>query len=79
MLRAFAIFVVLLLLAVVSMGYYALRPLPLPATPFEITLRRAPKTGGDNSSRHATLAFQPFTLVQQHLTDRPGVGPPHRD
>lgn len=39
MLRAFAIFVVLSLLAVVSIGYYALRPLPLPATPFEFTLK----------------------------------------
>jgi UPF0755 protein len=39
MLRAFVIFVLLLLLAAVSIGYYALRPLPLPATPFEFTLK----------------------------------------
>lgn len=39
MLRAFAIFVVLSLLAAASIGYYALRPLPLPATPFEFTLK----------------------------------------
>jgi len=39
MLRAFAIFVLLLLLAVVSIGYYALRPLPLPVMPFEFTLK----------------------------------------
>ena len=39
MLRAFAIFVLLSLLAAVSIGYYALRPLPLPATPFEFTLK----------------------------------------
>lgn len=39
MLRAFAIFVLLSLLAAVSMAYYALRPLPLPATPFEFTLK----------------------------------------
>ncbi len=37
--RAFAIFVVLLLLTVGSVGYYALRPLPLPATPFALTLK----------------------------------------
>ena len=39
MLRAFAIFVLLSLLAAVSIGYYALRPLPLPATPFGFTLK----------------------------------------
>src|SRR5574340_768087 len=44
--RLFALTILLVLLATAGAGYYALRPLPLPATPFEFTLKQGSSLKG---------------------------------
>ncbi|HEU0220505.1 MAG TPA: endolytic transglycosylase MltG, partial [Gallionella sp.] len=62
--RLFALTVLLVLLATAGTGYYALRPLPLPATPFEFTLKQGSSLKGmARDMRQAGLLEQDWAFV----------------
>lgn len=62
--RLFTLMVVLALLTVAGLGYYALRPLPLPTTPFEFTLKQGSSLKGmAREMRQAGLLEQDWAFV----------------
>src|SRR5574340_1753004 len=62
--RLFALTILLVLLATAGAGYYALRPLPLPATPFEFTLKQGSSLKGmARDMRQAGLLEQDWAFV----------------
>lgn len=62
--RLFALIVLLALLATAGAGYYAFRPLPLPATPFEFTLKQGSSLKGmARDMQQAGLLEQDWAFV----------------
>lgn len=62
--RLFVLMILLALLAAAGAGYYAYRPLPLPATPFEFTLKQGSSLKGmARDMRQAGLLGQDWTFV----------------
>ena len=62
--RLFALVVLLALLAAAGLGYYAYRPLPLPATPFEFSLKQGSSLkSAARDMRQAGLLEQDWTFV----------------
>ena len=62
--RLFALIILLVLLATAGAGYYAYRPLPLPATPFEFALKQGSSLKGmARDMRQAGLLQQDWAFV----------------
>jgi UPF0755 protein len=62
--RLFALLVLLALLAAAGLGYYAYRPLPLPATPFEFSLKQGSSLkSAARDMRQAGLLEQDWAFV----------------
>jgi len=59
--RLFALIILLVLFAAAGMGYYAYRPLPLPATPFEFELKQG------SSLKSVAREMQQAGLLKQDL------------
>jgi UPF0755 protein len=72
--RLFALMILLALLATAGVGYYAYRPLPLPATPFEFTLKQGSSLKGmARDMQQAGLLEQDWAFVWlARLLDKSG-------